>query len=703
MTGNVLLLTIIFLPFAAAFTAYSAGRKSERLRDVVVFTAITLTFALSLFFVPRYQGVESRLVDFGAFALHFRADNFRVLYACITAFLWLVTTIFSPEYFSHSKNTNRYWLFNLISLGAVMGVFFSADFRTAFLFFEIMAFSSYALVAHDESPKALRAAETYLSVSIICGLVQLMGMWMLHTRIGTLEFARLYEISAGMPDKSLFYLPGALLLIGFGAKAGMYPLHIWLPKAHPVAPAPASALLSGIFTKTGVFGVAVMSANIFVHDQAWGTALLIPAVITMVLGAVLGVFSNDLKRTLACSSVSQIGFILTGAAMLILLGDYNTFAIRGMILHMLNHSLFKLVLFLAAGVVYLNLHALTLDKIRGFGRGKPLFLFVFLMAALGITGVPLWSGFISKALLKKSLSEGYYLFQGVPLEFLLRFSYWALVITGGLTFAYMTKLFVSLFVEKSETSDEAAAHHHTPHHEGKTRYISVPSAIALAASAALVPLLGSFPGVMDSLAGFGEGFFYGTAPEYATAYLTWYNIRGAMTSIAIGAGIYLLVVRGLLTRGKAHVEFLPAWLDLENLIYRPALSFLAEKPSLFLHAFISLPTVLAQSVRPHAGHFFHSVATLPDTLANNARPHADNFFHSVASLPDTLANNTLPHAGEKLHFLVRIMAKVYGAFSRRLRAIRENPAIVGHFSLDLLFLGIGVCVALVYVLFRAFS
>ena len=636
-----MLLAIIFLPVLIAFAAYSAGRKNERARDIITFAAVTFTFAASIIMALYYRNLELRLADWGAVVLHFRADGFRVLYACVIAFMWLVTSIFSPEYLAHSRNRNRYWLLNLITLGSVMGVFFSADFRTAYLFFEIMSLCSYTFVAHDESPKTLRAAETYLAVSIISGFVQLMGMLLLLQRAGTLEFAALYELSAGMQDKSYFYLPGALLLVGFTAKAGMYPLHIWLPKAHPVAPAPASALLSGILTKTGVFGVIAVTGNIFLNDAAWGIALIIPAAITMIFGASMAVVSNDLKRTLACSSISQIGFILTGVAMLGLSGGNNALAAHGTLLHMLNHSLFKLLLFLVAGIVYMNRHELALDKIRGFGRGKPLFFFVFLMAALGICGIPLWSGYVSKTLLHKALSESVYLYQGWALEYPLRFAYMAMVFTGALTFAYMAKLFVTLFVSKG---DAAAT--------DEKRYISLPSAIALALSAALIPLLGSFTWVMDSLAVFGEGFFHGHAPLYIMPYFAWANIRGAVISISMGAVIYLLVVRGLMAQPKIIAAIWPAWLgapigeggsrlDLENLIYRPILRFLT--------------------------------------------------FNAI-----------LRSSGRKPHSPGRFLSLYYLKFCRRLRLLHNNPSIIGHFSLDLLFVGAGTCIALVYLLIKAF-
>ena len=244
------------------------------------------------------------------------------------------------------------------------------------------------------------------------------------------------------------------MLFGFGAKAGAFPLHIWLPKAHPVAPAPASALLSGILTKAGMFGILILTSYLFLWDSLWGGMILAIGVCTMVVGAVLALFSVDLKRTLACSSVSQIGFILVGVGMSALLGEENALAVRGSILHMVNHSLIKLALFMAAGVVFMNVHKLNLNEIQGFGRKKPLLNYIFLMGALGIGGIPLWNGYISKTLIHESIVEyAELLREGAAVCIFsaeaMRGIEWAFLASGGLTVAYMTKLYVALFIEKN--------------------------------------------------------------------------------------------------------------------------------------------------------------------------------------------------------------------------------------------------------------
>ena len=354
MEGNFVLPFLVFWPMLGALCCYLIGRVNKTWRDYCanIFTAVELLTAISLFTAVQAQGsLTFTLVPFGHDRLFFQMDGFRYIYGVITSLMWMCTTIFSREYFAHYRNRNRYYFFMLITLGATMGVFLSGDLLTTFTFFEVMSFTSYVMVIHDEKPGAQRAAQTYMAVAVIGGLVMLMGLFILNQTVGTLEIDLLRDACAAVQNKAPLYWSAALMLFGFGGKAGMFPLHVWLPKAHPVAPAPASALLSGVLTKTGIYGILIICANIFFGDKLWGSVLLGIGVITMFLGAFLALFSVDLKRTLACSSMSQIGFILVACSMqCILLAKestvhYHFMAVHGALLHMMNHSLIKLVLF----------------------------------------------------------------------------------------------------------------------------------------------------------------------------------------------------------------------------------------------------------------------------------------------------------------------------------------------------------------------
>ena len=499
--------------------------------------------------------------------------------------MWMMTGFFSPQYFAHYHNRNRYYFFVLMTLGATAGVFLSDDLYTTFIFFEIMSFTSYTWVAHEETPGAMRAAETYLGIAVVGGMVTLMGLFLLYQRVGSLSFEGLRAAGERLPAKDL-YLPGALVMFGFGAKAGMFPLHIWLPKAHPVAPAPASALLSGVLTKAGVFGVLVVSCNLFLHNGAWGNVVLGLGVATMFGGALLAMFSVDLKRTLACSSMSQIGFILVGVGMQCLLGHHNALAVQGTLLHMVNHSLIKLCLFMAAGAVYMNLHRLNLNDIRGFGRGKWVLHFAFLMGALGISGVPLWNGYISKSLLHESILEYVELLHesGVS-PFWYSAAEKVFIVTGGMTFSYMLKLYIAVFWEKNPTRQAEF--------DGMNKtYLKPLSAFALLGAALILPALGLLPSIlMTGIAELGQGFMHGQSPAHAVAYFSWENLFGAAKSLLIGGALYLGVIRSLLMKKEAaaravnengkgysvrpnavrvYVDRWPAWLDLENIFIRSA-------------------------------------------------------------------------------------------------------------------------------------
>jgi len=499
------------------------------------------------------------LINICGQGLFLKLDGFRMIYCCIALFMWSVSLLFSKEYFAHHSHKARYYGFMLLTMAATLGVFLSADFLTLFIFFEVMSLSSYVWVAQEETEEALSAGKTYLAVAVIGGMVMLMGLFLLNDAVHTLRMDELYDAVQNVWEKKSvqIYAAGFLMLFGFGAKAGMFPLHFWLPKAHPAAPAPASALLSGILTKCGVFGILILTAEVFLHDVLWGSVILCLGVLTMVTGAVLAVFSVNLKRTLACSSVSQIGFIMIGVAMQCFLGEENALAVRGTFLHMVNHSLIKLLLFNCAGVVYMNVHELNLNVVRGYGRKKPFLMGCFLMGALGIGGIPLWNGYISKTLLHESIVEfieilektgsGVMLFKSIE---------WCFLISGGLTVAYMLKLFVCLFVEKHPEKQMQ--------YDAQTSYMSLLSKAVIGLSAVILPIFGAFPGLtMDRMADMVMNFMKSGELSHPIHYFTLTNLKGGLISIVIGVLVYVFFIRRVLIKDGKYVDLWPKKIDIE--------------------------------------------------------------------------------------------------------------------------------------------
>ena len=554
---------IVFLPFAGAGISAVTGRKNEAVRDFVISASAAAELFLCILLL--FKGGSFRIEGILTGSLTFQTDGFRNIYAVVAAFMWLFTTLVGLEYFRHEReHLNRYWFFVLLTLGATEGVMLSADLLTAFLFFEILSFTSFTWVIHEETKEAIRAGYTYLFVAVIGGLVLFMGLLLLRHACGTLAFDELRDVISASGVTGEVFAAGICILLGFGAKAGMFPLHIWLPKAHPVAPSPGSALLSGILTKVGIYGILMTTLSVFPENGRYGLVLLLLGEITMFLGALLALFSVNLKRTLACSSMSQIGFILTGTGMYVLLtaeGSHEGagIALSGVVLHMVNHSLIKLTLFMAAGAVVMRLHVLALDEIRGWGRNKPFLKAAFALGALGISGVPFFNGYISKTLLHEGIVEGIHEYAGMAAG--LKTAEWIFLISGGFTFAYMLKLFICVFIEKNADAGRQAAF-------DRDKYAMNPlSTSVVFGSSLLMAVLGQ-PKVMTHLAEYMTGFE--EILEFRA--FTWGNLKGGLISLGIGTLVYLVVVKKVLFRNESYVNLWPEKLDLENAVYRPLLT-----------------------------------------------------------------------------------------------------------------------------------
>ena len=459
---------------------------------------------------------------------------------------YLVTASSLPQLFKVSTHNKRFLVFYVLTGLSTVGIFLSADLFTLFCFFEIMTLTSFAYVGNEETPASRRAAMSYLTYGILGGLVMLFGLLLLYFRFGTLNFEQLHSLTANLdsiPDKAsaktCLYVAGGCLLFGFGAKAGMFPLHTWLPKTYTETPCAGTTILSAVLSKAGIFGIYMITFNLFEKDKIWGLALILLGCLTMFTGGFLGLFSINVKRTLACSSMSQIGFILMA------IGTENPVAA---LFHTINHSLFKLILFTVVSLLFGMTKELDYNRLAGFANRKWWLKLPFLCAALGISGFPLFSGFLSKTLIHHSLelvAEHSTLYPALYTA-----SEWIFLISGGMTFAYMLKMYFALFHNRSqENSCE------------ETLCLAKPGRLSIA----LLLILGAVC--------LGIGIYHSFLP----ALFIWENIQGILISLSFGGIIYVLFIRTCMmekvTTEEGHFtryhDIYPAWLDIENLIYAP--------------------------------------------------------------------------------------------------------------------------------------
>ncbi|HED24802.1 MAG TPA: monovalent cation/H+ antiporter subunit D family protein, partial [Firmicutes bacterium] len=385
---------------------FFACRYSEKLRNGLAVVTSGLTFALTIVLYPaaiRGDVVQRTLFEIlPRLEISVRFDILSFCLAAIASFIWFLCTIYSLDYMAREHACSRYYPVLIITLGSCQGIFFAGDLFSLFVFFELMSLIAYILVIHEETEEAMRAGYKYLVMTIIGGLALFFGIIIVFELGGTVS------LGAGViiQETSLLALISFIcFLIGFGMKAGMFPLHVWLPDAHPVAPSPASALLSGVMLKTGAYGLLRVIFHVYSVDLlrsgGWDTILGVLAVITILLGSAVALTQTDIKRRLAYSSISQLGYILLGMSIL------NDNAVTGAVFHIFSHAFMKSILFLAAGAVIWKTGIRKIADMHGIGRKMPVTMGCFSIAALAMIGIPPLNGFLSKWTLSLgALDEG---------------------------------------------------------------------------------------------------------------------------------------------------------------------------------------------------------------------------------------------------------------------------------------------------------
>lgn len=402
-----LLMILLVIPLIGAFILLFMGKKSINIPFITSFIVLLLaSFGLKGVFGGEALTYEISLS--GPFIPTFNADPLSVIFVVLAAFLWVVVSIYSPKYMEHEGKAWSFQICTLLTLFAVLGIFLAGDLLTMLFFFELMTISSYFWVIHRWNKEAIKAGYFYLFFSIVGGLLVALGIVMMGAATDVLP-----NIGSGMVtplNPQLFGISIAIFVVGFGIKAGMVPLHLWLPHAHSVAPTPGSALLSGLIIKVGAYGLirtgefAGWGVKLGLGVTWLGTTLIILGTCTMLLGVLSALIQSNGKKLLAYHSISQMGYIILGLGVALYLGSEGGYGLSGSIYHIINHALFKVALFLGVGVIYIHTGETDLYKLGGLWKRFPVTAILMLLAVLGITGAPGLNGYASKSLLHHGVS-----------------------------------------------------------------------------------------------------------------------------------------------------------------------------------------------------------------------------------------------------------------------------------------------------------
>ena len=400
MDTSLLLVVPILLPvLSGLLLGFARPLREGRAQRVFLIGALAVNAAVVAALVSQ-GGISLelfRLTD--RLTILFRADGLARMFCVLASVMFLLVGIYCPAYLRHEGSESRFYMFFLCALGMLMAFGLSGNLLTLYLFFELATLLSMPLVLHSMKKEAVSGALQYLYFSIAGAALSLVGFFFIFSYGITLEFTPggVLDMQRLDGNEGLMLFVTLLAIIGFGAKAGMFPLHAWLPIAHPIAPAPASAILSGLITKVGIFAVIRFVHYIVGADFIRGTwvqyAWISIALFTGIMGSLLAFGEHALKRRLAYSTISQIGYIMFGLAILTVTGFV------GAMLQVVFHSVAKNGLFLVAGAIIIKTHHPEVADLRGIGKQMPVSMWCFALAALSLVGIPPLAGFTGKWLL----------------------------------------------------------------------------------------------------------------------------------------------------------------------------------------------------------------------------------------------------------------------------------------------------------------
>jgi len=420
---------LVAVPLGAAFLLPIIGKlkKHDSISDIfsVIVSATILLMAILLLggrenLVYWMGGWSAKAPSITGIAVY--VDGLTRLLILVVAGVTFAVTIFSIPYMKRYTSKPLYWCLFFLMVAGMNGLVISADLFNMYVFLEIAAIASYGLVAFGCESEELEASFKYLIMSAVASTFILFGVGILYNITGTLNAAQVGRHIAEMGWNLPVLIAVSFFIIGYGLKAALVPLHAWLPDAHPSAPAPISAMLSGVIIKAvGVYALCRVVFNVFGLNAALAQVLIGAGILSMVVGVCMAVGQWDFKRLLAYHSISQMGYVIlgigVGAEMLVREGPTSVIAglaIFGALFHLVNHALFKSLLFLCSGSIELRAGSRYLKELGGLSQRMPWTSGCCRIAALSISGIPPFNGFWSKlVIIVATVWAGHYLLGAV--------------------------------------------------------------------------------------------------------------------------------------------------------------------------------------------------------------------------------------------------------------------------------------------------
>jgi multicomponent Na+:H+ antiporter subunit D len=388
----------VFLPIVTAIIMFLV--KPNWIHSLVFVLQAVLMILFIVYVVHLQTYPDDALLIFGGYdariAISFYADTLNLTFVGLTIFMFFVVMYYS---FKANRKEKKYFFFLTFLEGVFIGLLLTNDLFNLFVFLELMSLLVTILIAYKKVEQSLKAGLQYLLISSIAAMMYLLGVMIIYYVFGTINIRLVTEAMPLYQDTMLMRFAYALMLAAFMVKGAFFPVYAWLPKAHGVAQSSISALLSGLIVKVALYLIMRLHGIMFLAPYGFSTVLLWVGFISSFLGVLFAMSQKDVKQVLAYHTVSQVGLMLIGVSF-----AQGTSFIGGW-LHIVNHALFKSLLFLSAGVIIKVYGTKKVADIRGVFKTLPWTGTLFLIGILGITGAPLLNGFISKTMIKYAFQD----------------------------------------------------------------------------------------------------------------------------------------------------------------------------------------------------------------------------------------------------------------------------------------------------------
>ena len=388
----------VIIPLGTAFLVSLFGKKIRNFADIVANLGTLCLLLLSLYSIQLVNAHKVLVYKVGGWlppiGICMVLDGLTSFMLVTVNLVSLLVTIYSVSYMKKYTDKYRFYTLFMLMLAGMNGIIITGDLFNLFVFVEIASIASYALVAFGTEAEELEASFKYAVMGSVASSFILLGIAMLYGYTATLNMADISLVISSKGAGILVNFIAVLFLMGFGLKAAIVPFHAWLPDAHPSAPAPISAMLSGVLIKVlGVYALIRIFFNVIGINNNILTILMFLGAVSMLIGVFLAIAQWDFKRLLAYHSISQIGYVILG------IGLGTPLGILGGLFHLFNHSVFKSLLFLNSGAVDYALDTRDLQDMGGLKEKMPVTANTNLIASMSIAGIPPFNGFWSKLLI----------------------------------------------------------------------------------------------------------------------------------------------------------------------------------------------------------------------------------------------------------------------------------------------------------------